>query len=165
MASYHSKTRPLPSLKIETKDMLSRVITPQWSDEVYYSQLDIYLSFDQSSGGVIAINECRRKYAAKFRIPFRPFRGKHLLSRVPLKYFEFRQEALKEYTAKHSTFIMKLGSPNLFFRPRDKQLPSLRWYISKFEKLAEFNIHMQTRFASIMEEMRVRIEIGGPVLG
>jgi hypothetical protein len=84
----------LLSLMIESSNLVvSRAPyttgAPQWPKGGCRPYFSIDLAFYQCSGGVIAINECRRKSAANFRLPFRPCAGKRIFYNIPGEYLEF----------------------------------------------------------------------------
>jgi hypothetical protein len=78
--------------------------TPQWPKGGYHPYFSIGLAFYRCSGGVIAINECWRKYAAKFGVPFRPCAGKRIFYSIPRECLEFCIDFVRDYCIKQSSF-------------------------------------------------------------
>ena len=77
---------------------------PQWPKGDCRPYFGIGLAFYQCSRGVIAINECRRKYAAKFGVPFRPCAGKRIFYNIPRQYLESCIDFVRDYYIKQSSF-------------------------------------------------------------
>jgi hypothetical protein len=82
--------------------------TPQWPKGDYHPYFSIGLASDQCSGG------CRRKYAAKFGVPFRPCAGKPIFYNIPREYLEFCIDFVRDYCIIQSSSTMELGRFTFF---------------------------------------------------
>jgi hypothetical protein len=105
---------------------------PQWPKGDCRPYFSIGLAFYQCSGGVIAINECRRKYAAKFGVPFRPCAGKRIFSNIPREYLESCIDFVRDYCIKQSSFTTELGR---FYVLHKRNRPAIPWRLSNAAQL------------------------------
>jgi hypothetical protein len=135
--------------------------TPLRSEEDYYPNFSIGMGFDQFSDGIVAINECRNKYAAKFGLPNWSCTGKRLYYGFPLEHLNSCEEVVRDYCIQHSTIIMELG--HLFVVAGGPRVPSLLRQLTKTDPLVELDIHLGNHFTPILEEMGSRIKRGGPL--
>ena len=152
MLSFSNHRRTLvtsisTSLRLRTSHR--NLSTPARSEKDHHSSFSIALAFDESTGGVVTINQCRKQLAAKFGLHYRPTFGRRLFVALPLEHFETCQEIVRELCAQQQPFSMELGK--LFIvRTNPSFPPAIRWQLIKSEELVALDIELMKRLAGIL---------------